>query len=213
MSASPLATLAFLNTSTAASMAVIAWAGIEWLHRGKPTALGGATGAVAGLVAITPACGNVAPAGALAIGFGVAVISYAACTFLKPALGYDDSLDVFGVHALGGAWGALASGIFAVTLGSGIESNGQQILVQVTGIAFTAVFSPIATFIILSVLKLFFGDLRVSEEDEVEGLDLSQHSESAYGFASGSSFLPELGHAVHGHATAHATAPSAARAS
>ena len=213
LSASPLATLAFLNTSTAASMAVIAWAAIEWLHRGKPTALGGATAAVAGLVAITPACGNVAPAGALAIGFGVAVISYAACTFLKPALGYDDSLDVFGVHALGGAWGALASGIFAVTLGSGIESNGQQIMVQVTGIAFTAVFSPIATFIILSVLKLFFGDLRVSEEDEVEGLDLSQHSESAYGFASGSSFLPELGHAVHGHATAHATAPAAVRAS
>ena len=87
LSASPLATLAFLNTSTAASMAVIAWAAIEWLHRGKPTALGGATAAVAGLVAITPACGNVAPAGALAIGFGVAVISYEACTFLKPALG------------------------------------------------------------------------------------------------------------------------------
>jgi Amt family ammonium transporter len=213
LSASPLATLAFLNTSTAASTAVVVWAAIEWLHRGKPTALGGATAAVAGLVAITPACGNVAPAGAIAIGFGVAVISYAACTFLKPALGYDDSLDVFGVHALGGAWGALASGIFAVTLGSGIESNGQQIMVQLEGILFTAVFSPIATFIILSVLKLFFGDLRVSEEEEVEGLDLTQHSESAYGFASGSSFVPELGHAVQGHVGAHATSAAKVHAS
>jgi Amt family ammonium transporter len=212
LSASPLAALAFLNTSTAASTAVVAWAAIEWLHRGKPTALGGATAAVAGLVAITPACGAVSPAGAIAVGFGVAVISYAACTFLKPALGYDDSLDVFGVHALGGAWGALASGIFAVTLGSGIESNGQQILVQVTGIAFTAVFSPIATFIILSVLKLFFGSLTVDEEDEIEGLDLSQHSESAYGFSSGSSFTPELGHPVHATAGAHGVS-HAARAS
>jgi Amt family ammonium transporter len=135
--------------------------------------------------------------GAIAIGLGVAIISYAACTFMKPALGYDDSLDVFGVHALGGAWGALASGIFAVTLGSGIESNGQQILVQLEGIVFTAVFAPIATFVILGVLKLVFGSLRVAEEDEVEGLDLSQHSESAYGFAGGSTVAPELGHVAH----------------
>jgi len=203
LSASPLATLAFLNTSTAASMAVVVWAAIEWIHRGKPTALGGATAAVAGLVAITPACGNVDPMGAIAIGTGVAIISYAACTFLKPALGYDDSLDVFGVHALGGAWGALASGIFAVTLGSGIESNGQQIMVQIEGIVFTAIFAPVLTFVILSVLKLFFGSLRVDEEDEIEGLDLSQHSESAYGFSSGASFSPELGHVAHGHG-AHA---------
>jgi Amt family ammonium transporter len=194
LSASPLATLAFLNTSTAASMAVITWAAIEYIHRGKPTALGGATAAVAGLVAITPACGNVAPMGAIAIGFGVSIISYAACTFLKPALGYDDSLDVFGVHALGGAWGALASGIFATTLGSGIETNGQQIIVQLEGIAFTAVFAPVATVIILGLLKVVFGSLRVSEEDEVEGLDLTQHSEAAYGFGSGgSTVVPELG--------------------
>ena len=204
LSASPLATLAFLNTSTAASTAVVIWAAIEWIHRGKPTALGGATAAVAGLVAITPACGNVAPMGAIAIGAGVAVISYCACMFLKPALGYDDSLDVFGVHALGGAWGALASGIFAVTLGSGIESNGQQIMVQLEGIAFTAVFAPVLTFVILSVLKLVFGSLRVDEEAEVEGLDLSQHSESAYGFSSGASFSPELGHI--GHMTAESSA-------
>ena len=190
LSASPLAALAFLNTGTAASTAVVAWALIEWVHRGKPTALGGATAAVAGLVAITPACGNVAPLGAIAIGVGVSVVSYAACTFLKPVFGYDDSLDVFGVHALGGAWGALASGIFAVTLGSGIETNLQQIAVQLRGIAFVALFAPLATAVILSVLGLFFG-LRVSEEDEIEGLDLTEHSESAYGFAGGGVVAPE----------------------
>jgi Amt family ammonium transporter len=185
LSASPLATLAFLNTSTAASTAIVAWALIEWLHRGKPTALGGATAAVAGLVAITPACGNVSPLGAIAIGVGVAIISYAACTFLKPALGYDDSLDVFGVHALGGAWGALASGLFAVTLGTGIDSNAEQVVTQLQGIAFVAVFSPLATVAILGVLRLAFGSLRVSEEEEIDGLDLSQHSENAYGVAAG----------------------------
>ena len=186
LSASPLAALAFLNTSTAASMAVVTWAVIEWVHRGKPTALGGATAAVAGLVAITPACGNVAPAGALAIGVGVSLISYAACTFLQPALGYDDSLDVFGVHALGGAWGALASGVFAVTLGSGIESNAQQTMVQLKGIVFVALFAPIATAVILGLLGVVFGSLRVAEDAEQEGLDLSEHSESAYGLTSGS---------------------------
>src|SRR5215468_8534969 len=196
LSASPLATLAFLNTSTAASTAVVAWALVEWIHRGKPTALGGATAAVAGLVAITPACGNVAPTGAIWVGVGVSIISYVACTFLKPALGYDDSLDVFGVHALGGAWGALASGIFAVTLGSGVESNAQQILVQLKGIAFVAIFAPIATVIILSGLKLAFGSLRVTAEDEVDGLDLSQHSESGYSGLGGGS-ISEGMHGVH----------------
>jgi Amt family ammonium transporter len=201
LSASPLATLAFLNTSTAASMAIIVWAVIEYMHRGKPTALGGATAAVAGLVAITPACGNVSPMGAIAVGAGVSVVSYLACTFMKPALGYDDSLDVFGVHALGGAWGALASGIFAVTLGAGIESNAQQIMVQLKGIVFVVIFAPVATFMILSLLKLAFGSLRVSEDDEAEGLDLSQHSETAYTtIGSGSSI------AHHSHMTAGAPA-------
>jgi Amt family ammonium transporter len=97
-------------------------------------------------------------------------------------MGYDDSLDVFGVHALGGAWGALASGIFAVTLGSGVESNAQQIMVQLSGIGFVMVFAPIATIIILFALQAVFGSLRVDEEDEFQGLDLSQHSESAYVF-------------------------------
>ncbi|MCW5893376.1 MAG: ammonium transporter [bacterium] len=194
LSASPLATLAFLNTSTCASAAVVVWAIVEWLHRGKPTALGGATAAVAGLVAITPACGNVSPMGAIWIGVGVSIISYVAVTFMKPALGYDDSLDVFGVHALGGAWGALASGIFAVTLGSDIESNAQQIMVQLKGIGFVAIFAPVATVVILLVLKMIFGSLRVSEEDEIGGLDLAEHSESAYSMESGST---QMGLPVH----------------
>jgi Amt family ammonium transporter len=194
LSASPLATLAFLNTSTAASMAVIVWAAIEWIHRGKPTALGGATAAVAGLVAITPACGNVAPMGAIWIGAGVSVISYCAVTFLKPAFGYDDSLDVFGVHALGGAWGALASGIFATTLGAGNETNAAQIMVQLKGIVFVAIFAPVATLFILGLLRVVFGSLRVTDEIEIGGLDLGEHSESAYGFAGGSVFEERPGH-------------------
>jgi len=205
LSASGLAALAFANTSTATSTAVVTWALIEWLHRGKPTALGGATAAVAGLVAITPACGNVSPLGAIAVGVGVCVVCYAALTFLKPAFGYDDSLDAFGVHGLGGTWGALASGIFAVTLGSGIESNAQQVLVQLKGIGFTAVFAPAMTFVILSVLKLVFGSLRTDAEAEHEGLDLSEHSESAYVFgasAGGYETGAALGHGVAGLAAA-----------
>ncbi|HYB98513.1 MAG TPA: ammonium transporter [Candidatus Limnocylindrales bacterium] len=211
LSASPLATLAFLNTSTAASTATLVWAIVEWIHRGKPTALGGATAAVAGLVAITPACGNVSPMGAIAIGAGVVAVSYTACTFLKPALGYDDSLDVFGVHALGGLWGALAAGIFAVTLGSGIESNAQQIMVQLKSIAFVVVFAPVATFIILSVLKMFFGSLRVHEEDEAAGLDLTEHAETAYSMAGGSglAMMEGIAHEVHG-STLTATKPKMA---
>jgi Amt family ammonium transporter len=204
LSASGLATLAFLNTTTAASTATFAWAIIEWVHRGKPTALGAATAAVAGLVAITPACGNVSPMGAIAVGFGVAVICYAAVTFLKPAFGYDDSLDAFGVHGIGGTWGALASGIFATTLGSGVESNAAQVMVQLKSIGFTAIFAPTMTLGILLTLKVLFGSLRVSEEAEFEGLDVSAHSESAYAFGSGAS-LP-VG-AAHGEpATSYATA-------
>ncbi len=207
LSASPLAALAFLNTSTATSTAVVTWAVIEWIHRGKPTALGIATAAVAGLVAITPACGNVSPLGSMAVGFGVCVVCYAALTFLKPLAGYDDSLDAFGVHGLGGAWGAIASGLFAVTLGAGIESNVQQLAVQLKGVAFTAVFAPVMTILILTALKQVFGSLRVDDESEAIGLDLSQHSESAYvsvGGGMGSGTLVERpahgGHPVAGAA-------------
>ena len=179
-SASPLAALAFLNTSTAASTATLTWAAIEWLHRGKPTALGAATAAVAGLVAITPACGNVSPMGSIAVGIGVSIVCYAAVTFMKPAFDYDDSLDAFGVHGLGGAWGAIASGLFATTLGTGITSNGQQLFVQLQGVIFTAVYAPVVSLILLLVLKAVFGSLRVDDEDEETGLDLTEHSESGY---------------------------------
>lgn len=199
LSASPLATLAFLNTSTAASMATLVWAAIEWIHRGKPTALGAATAAVAGLVAITPACGNVSPMGAIAVGTGVSIICYLAVTVLKPLAGYDDSLDAFGVHGIGGTWGALASGIFAVTLGAGIETNMQQFLVQLKGVLFTAIFAPLATFVILVALQFVFGSLRAHEEDEEVGLDLSEHSESAYTSAGGGGALLERPAGAHGH--------------
>jgi ammonium transporter, Amt family len=211
LSASPLAALAFLNTSTATSAALMTWVAVEWIHRGKPTALGAATAAVAGLVAITPACGNVSPMGSIGVGVGVSIICYGAVTFLKPLGGYDDSLDAFGVHGIGGAWGALASGIFAVTFGApaegAITSNAQQILVQLKGIGFTAVYAPAMSFVILMVLRAAFGSLRVSDEEEFEGLDLSAHSESAYSVSSGSSMAGGSGaHGAEGSealATAH----------
>ena len=142
--------------------------------------LGAASGAVAGLVAITPAAGNVGIPGAFVIGTAAGFVCLWGVNQLKRMLGADDSLDVFGVHALGGAWGALASGIFAATLGSGVESNVQQIMVQLKGMVFTMVFAPLATIVILYVLNAIMGSLRVSNEDEYTGLDLSQHSETAY---------------------------------
>ena len=181
LAADGVAGLAFLNTNTATAMAVLAWVGIEWAHRGNPTVLGAATGAVAGLVAITPACASVSPLGSLAVGFGASVVCYLAVTLLKPALGYDDSLDVFGVHGIGGAWGALATGLFIVgsQLPEGVTRMG-QIVTQAESILYVAILGPVLTLIILFVLKLVFGDLSVSEEGQHAGLDLSEHSESAY---------------------------------
>ncbi len=181
LAADGTAGLAFLNTSTATSTAVLGWVFIEWIHRGKPTVLGAATAAVAGLVAITPACAFVSPMGAIAVGFGSAVFCYLAVTVLKPAAGYDDSLDVFGVHGIGGTWGALATGIFIAdfALPEGV-SWGAQIWTQLKSIGFTAVFAPAATWVILLGLRSVLGDLRASDDGEAEGLDLSEHSESAY---------------------------------
>jgi len=181
LAADGTAGLAFLNTSTATSTAVVGWVVIEWIHRGKPTVLGAATAAVAGLVAITPGCAFVSPLGSIAVGIGSAVVCYIAVTLLKPAAGYDDSLDVFGVHGVGGAWGALATGLFIASfaLPEGV-SRGAQILTQLKSIGFTAVFAPALTLLILLALRAVFGDLRAGEEGEAEGLDLSEHSESAY---------------------------------
>jgi Amt family ammonium transporter len=181
LAADGTAGLAFLTTQTAATTCLLVWVLIEWAHRGNPTILGAATGLVAGLVAITPACAFVSPLGSIAIGAGAAAICYVAVTLLKPALGYDDSLDVFGVHGVGGAWGALATGLFITEAALDGGSYGGQILTQVISIGITALFACTATWVILFVMKLAMGDLRVSEEAEHEGLDLSEHSETAYG--------------------------------
>jgi Amt family ammonium transporter len=181
LAANGTAGLAFLNTSTATSAAVVGWVIIEWVHREKPTVLGAATAAVAGLVAITPGCAFVTPLGSIAVGLGSAVFCYAAVTLLKPAAGYDDSLDVFGVHGVGGTWGALATGLliadFALPEGT---SWGRQIWIQLGSIGFTAVFASAVTLGILLALRAVFGDLRATDEGEAQGLDLSEHSESAY---------------------------------
>jgi Amt family ammonium transporter len=182
LAADGTAALAFLTTQTAAATAVFGWVIVEWLHRGNPTVLGAATGAVAGLVAITPACAFVSPGGAILIGAGASLVCYAAVTVLKPALGYDDSLDVFGVHGVGGMWGALATGLFLADFATpeGV-TRGEQIVKQLVSIGFTALFAPIATLVILYAIKGVFGTWRVDAEEESQGLDLSEHSETAYG--------------------------------
>jgi Amt family ammonium transporter len=156
----------------------------EWSSRGKPTVLGAASGAVAGLVAITPAAGFVTPMAAIVIGAVAGFICYTACN-LKSKLGYDDSLDVVGVHGVGGTWGALATGLFATKLvndagGDGLfYGNPKQLWVQIVAVLVTWVLGFVMTTIILKVLDAVMG-LRVTEEEEVVGLDLSQHSETAY---------------------------------
>jgi Amt family ammonium transporter len=191
LGANGLAASAFLNTNTATCAAVVMWALLEVLHRGKATAVGAATAAVAGLVAITPACGHVTAMGAIAIGAGVSVISYFAVVFLKALFGYDDSLDVFGVHGLGGMWGAIATGLFGAALVAEPPSVGAQLMIQLRGVAFAAVFAVSMTLVIAYALKLVMGGIRVSAEDEDLGLDLSQHSEAAYAMVGGTASFAE----------------------
>jgi Amt family ammonium transporter len=182
--ASGLVTSAFVATHTAAAAAALAWMVSEWFIRGTPTILGAASGAVAGLVAITPASGFVAPLPALLIGAAAGVLCYGACN-LKTRLGYDDSLDVVGVHGVGGTWGALATGLFASKAINEAGADGLfygnpgQLFPQIVAILASWVLAFVGTFIILKVLDATMG-LRVSEEEEFQGLDLSQHRESAY---------------------------------
>ncbi|MCZ6464917.1 MAG: ammonium transporter [Proteobacteria bacterium] len=181
LAANGIATVAFVNTNTATGAAVLGWLLCEWVGKGKPTAVGAATGAVAGLVAITPAAGFVEPWAALIIGVVAGALCYKACSW-KNAMGYDDALDVVGVHAVGGTWGALATGIFASTAlsdGGLLTGNPGQLVTQVIAIVATYAYCGIGTFIILSILNAVVG-LRVDEEDEETGLDLTQHAESAY---------------------------------
>jgi Amt family ammonium transporter len=182
LAADGIATLAFVNTNTATGAAVLGWMFIEWISQGKPTAVGAATGAVAGLVAITPAAGFVEPWAAIIIGAVAGLLCYKACR-LKARLGYDDALDVVGVHGVGGTWGALATGIFAATAltdgGGLLVGNVSQFVTQVIAVLATYAFCGVGTFIILSIVRVTVG-LRVEPEDEETGLDLTQHAENAY---------------------------------
>jgi len=185
LAANGLAVSAFIATNTAAAAAALTWMLIEWKIIGKPTILGGATGAVAGLVAITPAAGFVSPASSLCIGMIVGAVCYTAVAVIKLKLSYDDSLDAFGVHGVGGMVGAMATGIFAQ---KAINPAGNDGLLfgnaallgpQALGVVTTLAYSVTVTFILLKVLDALMG-LRVSDEEEVIGLDITQHEESAY---------------------------------
>ena len=183
LAADGLATSAFVATHVAAAAAALAWLMMDWL-RGKPTMLGAASGAVAGLVAITPAAGFVSPLSALVIGGGGGVLCSIACS-LKPKFGYDDSLDVVGVHGVGGTWGALATGLFASKAVNAAGNDGfffgnpGQLWTQFVTVVVTIVFAMVATAIILAILKATMG-LRVADDEERMGLDLTQHNERAY---------------------------------
>ena len=186
LAANGIAANAFVVTHCASATAALSWIIMEWLHRGKPTTLGAASGAVAGLVAITPASGFVGPVSALIIGAMAGIICYGGI-LLKSKLGYDDSLDVVGIHGLGGTWGALATGLFASTLINPGGANGLffgnpgQLWIQFVSIAATWIFAFVMTLIILKVVDWIVG-LRVTEEDEERGLDISQHNETGYSF-------------------------------
>ena len=154
----------------------------EWITHGKPSALGIASGVVPGLVAITPAAGTVGPMGSIVIGLSAGVICFFCATSLKRKLGYDDSLDAFGVHGIGGIVGALLTGVFAAPALGGfgtVTDIAAQVWIQFKGVAFTVVYTAIVTFIILKVLDAVMG-LRVAEEEEAVGLDLAQHNERGY---------------------------------
>jgi Amt family ammonium transporter len=174
--------MAMLVTQIATAAAALGWMFAEWISHGKPSALGIASGVVAGLVAITPAAGTVGPVGALVIGLASGVICFVCATSLKRKLGYDDSLDVFGVHGVGGIVGALLTGIFAAPALGGfgeVENIGLQLWIQFKGVAFTVIYTTIVTFVILKVIDVVMG-LRVTEEEESVGLDLAQHNERGY---------------------------------
>ena len=193
LGAGSLATSAFVATHFAAAAAVVGWSAAEWLRNGKPSALGAISGAVAGLVAITPAAGFVGPMAAMVIGLLAGAFCFLMVAKVKARFGYDDSLDAFGVHGAGGTLGAVLTGVFAVStinpifkdaaghpLGSGLlEGNSLQVLNQLVGIAIAWVLAIVGTLLILKIVDLTVG-LRVSEEAEVQGLDLSQHGEEGY---------------------------------
>ncbi|MCH8176082.1 MAG: ammonium transporter [Proteobacteria bacterium] len=182
VSAGGSAGMAMLVTQVAAATAAITWMTVEWIVHGKPSVLGIASGAVAGLVAITPASGSVGPQGALYIGLAAGIGCFYAATKLKRALGYDDSLDVFGVHAIGGIIGAILTGVFTAEMfgGTGLADGiAPQLWIQIKSVIFTVLYTGILSVAILKVLDMTMG-LRVDEDEEQEGLDLSSHDERGY---------------------------------
>jgi len=185
LGANGLAVNAFVVTNTAAAAAGLSWAVIEWVKNGKPTMFGVASGAVAGLVAITPAAGYVSVVPAIVIGLLVSVFCFIAVTVIKPKLGYDDSLDAFGVHCVGGIWGALATGLFASKAVNPAGADGlffgnpKQLLIQLITVLVTIGYTLVVTFVIYKVVDLLIG-VRVGEKEEMMGLDLTQHRERAY---------------------------------
>ena len=185
LGANELAANAFVTTHVATAAAGFTWALIEWRHHGAPTVLGVVTGAVAGLVAITPACGFVNAMNAILIGMLVAVFCYVAVVWLKAKLGYDDALDAFGVHGVGGIWGTIATGLFAEKAINAAGANGlffgnpRQLLVQLLLVVIAPIFAAVMTWILFKVVDGWIG-MRVEKQDEIVGLDLTQQSESAY---------------------------------
>jgi len=184
LAANSVAVTAFVATNTAGATAAVVWMIVEWLHRGKPTALGVASGAIAGLAAVTPASGFISPMAAMAVGLVTGAVCYLAI-MLKGKLGYDDSLDVFGVHGVGGIWGVLAAGLFASTAlnsavrNPGLFCGGTLIGSQILGIVAVGAYSFVGTWILLKITGVFT-PLRTEKDDEEAGLDLSQHGEVGY---------------------------------
>jgi Amt family ammonium transporter len=194
LAADGVASSAFAATHFSAAAGALTWAGLEWVLRGKPTVLGACSGAVAGLVCITPASGFVTPMPALAMGVAVGAVCYWACTGLKAIFKYDDSLDAFGVHGVGGTLGAVLTGVFATRAVGGIVLDGKPVSdalglleggtllkAQLMAVVITWVYAAVVTFVLLKILDSAMG-LRVATQDELQGLDLTQHGEEGYIF-------------------------------
>jgi Amt family ammonium transporter len=185
LAANGLAVSAFVATNAAAAAAGLSWMLLEWIRNGKPTVFGAVTGSIAGLATVTPASGFVTPLSALIIGIMASVLCFIAVALIKPRFGYDDSLDAFGVHGIGGILGTLATGLFASKAINPAGADGlflgnpRQLLIQLIGVAVAVVYTLVATFIIFKLVDIFFR-LRVNEKEELMGLDLTQHRERAY---------------------------------
>lgn len=209
LAANGLAANAFVTTHTAAAAATISWVFAEWMHHGKPTILGAASGCVAGLVAITPAAGFVSAMPAVIIGLGAGVICYLAVGVLKAKLGYDDSLDAFGVHGIGGTWGAIATGLFASKAVNEAGADGlfygnpELVTTQLIGVVASWAIAIVGTYVILKVIGIFM-QLRATPEQEIQGLDITEHGERGYAYQDFMAGTPILHQAI---ATEKATVP------